>query len=77
MVYATDPSFINASDPDGADNVWMTADDGLNIINYSPAYHTGTSSGAPTTDITGEARGSSPSMGAYEGFSYTRYLRRY
>ena len=71
MVYATDPSFNDASDPDGADNVWMTADDGLNIIN-SPAYGVGKSSGAPSTDITGASRASSPSMGAYEGF-ITRY----
>ena len=70
MVYATDPSFNDASDPDGTDDIWMTADDGLNIIN-SPAYGVGKSSGAPSTDITGASRASSPSMGAYEGF--TRY----
>ncbi len=71
MVYATDPSFNDASDPDGTDDIWMTADDGLNIIN-SPAYGVGKSSGAPSTDITGASRASSPSMGAYEGF-ITRY----
>ena len=73
MINNQNPLFLNASDPDGADNSWLTADDGLNI-NYSPAYHTGTSSGAPTTDITGEARGSSPSMGAYEGYILRLYV---
>jgi len=74
IVNNQDPLFINASDPDGADNVWMTADDGLRFFSNSPAYGVGTSSGAPSTDITGASRASSPSMGAYEGFSYTRYL---
>ena len=74
IVNNQDPLFINASDPDGADNVWMTADDGLSFFSNSPAYGVGTSSGAPSTDITGASRASSPSMGAYEGFSYTRYL---
>ena len=67
MINNQDPLFINKSDQDGADNGWITADDGLNICDYSPAYQTGTSSGAPTTDITGTTRGLSPSMGAYEG----------
>ena len=67
MINNQDPLFLNASDPDGADNSWMTKDDGLNMYDISPAFHTGTSSGAPTTDITGTTRGSSPSMGAYEG----------
>ncbi|MFB1012132.1 MAG: right-handed parallel beta-helix repeat-containing protein, partial [Bacteroidia bacterium] len=31
MVYNQDPLFVNASDPDGADNVWMTKDDGLKL----------------------------------------------
>ena len=72
MVYATDPPFVNASDPDGADNVWMTADDGLNIYNTTPAYGVGTATGAPTTDIIGATRASPPSMGAYEGVIITR-----
>ena len=74
IVNNQDPLFRDASDPDGADNVWMTADDGLSFFSNSPAYHVGTSSGAPSTDITGASRASSPSMGAYEGLSYTRYL---
>ena len=74
IVNNQDPLFRNASDPDGADNVWMTADDGLSFFSNSPAYGVGTSSGAPSTDITGASRASSPSIGAYEGVSYTRYL---
>lgn len=32
-----DPLFVNAADPDGADNVWRTADDGLRLTTGSSA----------------------------------------
>ena len=50
---ASDPLFVNAANPIGADGVWMTADDGLQLACGSAAYNTGTASGAPATDILG------------------------
>ncbi len=65
---SSDPLFANASDIDGLDNILMTSDDGLNLAPNSPARDTGTSVGAPATDITGFARPQGPGfdMGAYE-----------
>ncbi|WP_158549973.1 choice-of-anchor Q domain-containing protein [Runella aurantiaca] len=60
------PLFVNAADPDGVDNQWMTADDGLRLSGCSPAINTGTDAGAPTTDILGNARVGTTDMGAYE-----------
>ena len=62
----TDPLFVNAADPNGVDNIWGTADDGLSIQNSSPAINAGTSTGAPVADITGFTRVGNPDMGAYE-----------
>jgi hypothetical protein len=50
----SDPTFVNASGGN------------YKLTDYSPAIGTGTSSGAPSTDIYGNTRGSSPDMGAYE-----------
>ncbi len=67
-----DPLFVDAADADGADNVFGTADDGLRLQRCSPAIDAGTSTGAPTTDILGNARvdaiagGNIVDMGAYE-----------
>jgi Secretion system C-terminal sorting domain len=61
-----DPQFINFSDPDGADNIFATADDGLAIKFGSPCVNTGSLSDAPDTDITGFTRFANPDMGAYE-----------
>ncbi|MEO5916670.1 MAG: hypothetical protein ABIS50_20755 [Luteolibacter sp.] len=36
-ILAGDPLFINAADPDGADNIWRTTDDGLQVGLGSPA----------------------------------------
>ena len=69
VLYNQDPLFVSASDPDGADNVWMTLDDGLVLSSSSPGVGAGTSTGAPSNDITGKARATSPSIGAYEGRS--------
>ncbi len=64
-----DPLFVNAADPDGADNVFGTADDGLALQNNSPARNTGTATNAPTTDILGNNRVGNPDMGAYENIA--------
>ena len=65
-IYATDPLFVNPTDPDGPDNLHRTADDGLSIQPCSPAINAGTPTGAPTEDITGATRLSNPDIGAYE-----------
>jgi predicted outer membrane repeat protein len=75
---AGDPMFINAADPDGADNVPGTSDDGLRVNSGSPAVNSGNNSAAGlmgiTTDFAGAARvqGGSVDMGAYE--SATIYI---
>jgi len=74
-----DPLFLNAADPDGADNLFGTADDGLRLSVCSPAINTGVSSATVSgtvlntlsTDIVGNARpyvgtASIADMGAYE-----------
>lgn len=65
--YLTASPFANTSDPDGVDNIWMTADDGLNLALGSPCGGAGTATGAPALDITGTTRLNPPSIGAYEG----------
>jgi hypothetical protein len=65
-IFAQDPLFINAADADGADNIFMTADDGLSWQSASPCKDAGTATGAPTTDITGAVRVGNVDMGAYE-----------
>ena len=65
-LFGTDPKFVNSADPDGPDNRWMTADDGLALLSTSPAINAGTPAGAPTTDIRGFARTGNPDQGAYE-----------
>jgi hypothetical protein len=63
-----DPLFVNAADPDGADNIHRTADDGLRLQTGSPAINAGDPAiTTPSTDITGAARGAAPfDLGAYE-----------
>ena len=41
--FSADPLFINPSDPDGPDDLWMTADDGLQLRPDSPALGVGSS----------------------------------
>ena len=51
------PQYVNAADPDGPDNTWMTADDGLQLNSCSPAIdHGDNGSISLTTDITGAPR---------------------
>jgi hypothetical protein len=69
-ISGSDPLFVNSSDPDGADNVFGTADDGLMIANNSPAINAGTNTGAPNNDVTGNLRALTvedpADIGAYE-----------
>lgn len=63
----TSNPFNNDVDPDGADNIWMTTDDGLALATGSVCLAAGTAAGgAPTTDITGATRPGTPSIGAYD-----------
>lgn len=61
----SNPGFINATSPLGADGIPFTADDGFNIISTSSAINVGSSIGV-TTDIRGNTRVGNPDMGAYE-----------
>lgn len=69
-IYNQDPLFVNSSDPDGADNVWMTKDDGLKLKSTSPAVDAGLNSAISgySTDIVGTTRvvNTTVNMGAYE-----------
>jgi ELWxxDGT repeat protein len=64
----SDPLFVNAASPTGADNVYATPDDGLRLQSGSPCVNHGISTTGPTTDIIGYPRpyGNAPDMGAYE-----------
>lgn len=63
----SDPKFVNLSDPNGADNIWFTADDGLQLACGTTAFNTATSIGAPTLDIMGNSIfGGLKDIGAYE-----------
>lgn len=51
------PKFLNSTNLIGNDNKWMTADDGLNISQCSPAVDSGlTNSNSPITDIANNVR---------------------
>ncbi|HEX8332163.1 MAG TPA: choice-of-anchor D domain-containing protein, partial [Segetibacter sp.] len=73
-VKTSDPLFVNSADPDGADNIFATADDGLMITPNSPAKNAGTTIIPPADDVTGTSRpqgtpgpqGSAYDIGAYE-----------
>jgi len=62
----SNPLFINLADGDGADNIPMTADDGLRLTCTSPAINAGTGA-APTVDILNLPRVGALDIGAYEG----------
>ncbi|MCX6879583.1 MAG: choice-of-anchor D domain-containing protein [Verrucomicrobia bacterium] len=54
-----DPQFVSLADPDGPDNRWRTADDGLRLQSGSPAIDTGSNALVPagvTTDLLGNPR---------------------
>lgn len=60
----TNPRFVRESNPMGADGIWLTADDGLDLLPCSPAVNAGTT--APAADIRNRTRVSLPDIGAYE-----------
>lgn len=67
----TNPLFLNPSNLTGADGVWRTDDDGLQLTRCSPARNAGFNAyvmPGVTTDIAGSARirSTSVDMGAYE-----------
>ncbi len=64
---ASDP-FVNSANPNGADGIPRTADDGLRLnASASTVINQGVSgAGVPTTDILGTARNGNPEPGAYE-----------
>ena len=68
--FAQDPLFFSYSDPDGADNIWMTRDDGLRVKANSPTFDCGLNLyiSSYTTDIVGASRviNSTVNMGPYE-----------
>jgi hypothetical protein len=63
-----DPLLTDISDPNGADNCWMTADDGLQLAVNSPAIDAGENTGVPLLDLRFAARvaGGRVDIGAYE-----------
>ena len=66
-IFATNPLFVNQASPAGADGIYRTDDDGLQLVCSSPAINTGTNTGAPALDILGNAIvGTTKDMGAYE-----------
>ncbi len=62
----SNPLFVNLTDADGADNIFMTADDGLRLQCTSPAIGAGTGS-FPLVDILNLPRTATIDIGAYEG----------
>ncbi|GAB5417526.1 MAG: hypothetical protein Crog4KO_07980 [Crocinitomicaceae bacterium] len=66
VAYGIYPDFVDTSDVNGADDVWMTADDGLVIYGTSSASEMGIANATITEDITGVLRNDPPSIGAYE-----------
>lgn len=63
------PFFYNASDPDGADDTWMTNDDGLTLTCNSPCLSAGILNANASEDITGIVRPASPNLGPYESIN--------
>lgn len=66
--FNANPLFTNISLGAGADNSWLTNDDGLQLQNSSPCINAGSNSGVPLTDILNNNRinNSTVDMGAYE-----------
>ena len=67
-LFATNPKFLNTSLLAGADGIYGTTDDGLELTATSPGIDIGTSTGAPAIDIAQTPRplGAGYDIGAYE-----------
>lgn len=65
-IITANPMFANRNDPDGPDDIYGTADDGLRLLCSSPALDAGTDTDAPLTDILGNSRQGTTDVGAYE-----------
>lgn len=66
-VFNTDPLFVNANQPLGADNIARTSDDGLALSPCSPLINAGMTTTPPiVNDILGNGRVGNYDMGAYE-----------
>ncbi|MBC7775737.1 MAG: T9SS type A sorting domain-containing protein [Phycisphaerae bacterium] len=63
-----DPQFLNDTDLDGADDCWMTTDDGLHVDGGSPCVDAGNNPGVPTGDLKFYERigNGTVDMGVYE-----------
>lgn len=75
-IIVSNPLFVNITDPNGADNVWATADDGLRLQKCSPAINMGNNFVVPSStanDLLGFPRiqHSVVDFGAYEANSIT------
>jgi len=67
---SSNPFFYNELDPLGADNIWMTADDGLQITVNTPAKdQSDPSTTTPTVDIKSVSRNGFFDIGAFESNS--------
>lgn len=71
LIGSYNPQFTNAANAVGADGIWGTADDGLQLKSISPVINAGSNSLVPggiTTDITGAQRiqAGTVDMGPYE-----------
>jgi|GEM_PF-1637466 len=64
----SDPMFLNATNASGADNCYMTADDGLTFLPSSPCINSGNNTGVAVTDLLFNPRifNTTVDMGAYE-----------
>ena len=68
-LFTQNPQFANTADPDGVDNIFGTADDGLMLTLCSPALNVGdNAANTNTTDLAGNPRifGTTIDLGAYE-----------
>ncbi|MEO7313532.1 MAG: LamG-like jellyroll fold domain-containing protein [Chitinophagaceae bacterium] len=75
-IISANTGFVNAADPDGADNNFQTADDGLALANNSLALDKGNNAAvADANDILHRARpfGIAVDMGAYESYDEPVY----
>lgn len=64
----SDPLFVSMLQPSGADNTWISADDGFRVQSTSPCVDAGDNTGVAATDLIGGNRiqNTVVDMGAYE-----------